>query len=210
MTSRWFVILLFCGLADTTVADEPAESVPRPSVNDNEVHDELRALREALTKAVAEGDVESQLAYAHEDIVVTWQNNQVVRGRDGLKTFMSEMNSGQDRVFQGYTVPPTSDDLTIIHQGDTGIAYGRSVPHYRYLGMEFDLENRWTATLVRGDDGWKIAAYHVSANLFDNPVLDVSKRSIYWTGGIALAIGIILGIAGSYGIKKCCRPATPQ
>ncbi|MFN0195484.1 MAG: YybH family protein [Planctomycetaceae bacterium] len=210
MTSRWFVMLLFCGLAGTSFAEEPKESAAEKPVNDSEVHDELRALREALTKAVAEGDVESQLAYAHEDIVVTWQNSQVVRGRDGLKTFMSEMNAGQDRVFQGYTVPPTSDDLTIIHQGNTGIAFGRSVPHYRYLGMEFDLENRWTATLVREDDGWKIAAYHVSANLFDNPVLDVSKRSIYWTGGIALAVGIIVGIIGSCCIKKCRRPATPQ
>ena len=59
------------------------------------------------------------------------------------------------------------------------IAVGKSVPHSKYLGMEFDLENRWTATLVKDDGQWKIAAYHVSSNIADNPILTLAKKSTY-------------------------------
>jgi hypothetical protein len=59
--------------------------------------------------------------------------------------------------------------------------------------MEFDLENRWTATLVKKDGTWKIAAYHVSANIFDNAVVNIAKRAAYWAGGVCLLIGLVLG-----------------
>jgi hypothetical protein len=60
--------------------------------------------------------------------------------------------------------------------------------------MEFDLENRWTATLVRENDGWRLAAYHVSGNVLDNAVLEIAKRSVYWVGGIAFAVGLVVGL----------------
>ena len=44
--------------------------------------------------------------------------------------------------------------------------------------MEFDLENRWTAALVKEEGEWKLAAYHVSANVLDNAVLDIAKRGV--------------------------------
>ncbi len=65
---------------------------------------------------------------------------------------MQEINSGNEKVFQGYTERPTSDEVAILPGGDTAIAFGKSVPHYKWLGLEFDLENRWTATLLKADD----------------------------------------------------------
>jgi hypothetical protein len=157
------------------------------------VHAELRALREALTKAVLEGDAETQLAHVHDNVVVTWQNNQVVRKAAGLKQFLGEMNAGDDRVFRGYKSPPTADEPTILYGDDIGIAFGSSVPQYKFLGMEFELENRWTAMLVKDQGVWKLAAYHVSGNLVDNPVLNAAKKSAYWAGGISLFVGLVLG-----------------
>ncbi|MHB0960331.1 MAG: YybH family protein [Pirellulaceae bacterium] len=164
------------------------------AANDEEAtHNELRAMREALTKAVVEGDTDAQINHVHENVVVTWQNGQVVRRVDGLKKFLEEMSAGKQRVFQGYKVPPAVDEPTILYGGDTGVAFGSSTPHYKYLGMEFDLENRWTATLVKTDGTWKIAAYHVSANIFDNAVVNMAKRAAYWAGGGCLLIGLVLG-----------------
>jgi ketosteroid isomerase-like protein len=150
-------------------------------------------VRDALTKAVEDGDIEAQLAHASDDVVTTWQNNEVARGPDGLRDFLKQMDSGGERVFQGYKTKPTADDRATIYGGDTAIATGTSVPHYKYLGMEFDLENRWTATLVKEDDEWKIAAYHVSANVVNNPLLSAAKRALYWTGGVSLVVGMVLG-----------------
>jgi ketosteroid isomerase-like protein len=183
--------------AATAAATEPA-----PVKADAATHDELRAMREALTKAVLEGDVNAQLDRVHDNLVVTWQNNQVVRGKDGLKNFLGEISNGEGRVFQGYKVPPTADDLTLLYGGDAAIAFGSSTPHYKLHGMEFDLENRWTATLIKDGDAWKIAAYHVSGNILDNPVLDIAKRSLFWAGGLGLVVGLVLGAVVSRLLKR--------
>jgi len=181
-------LLLVCGL----VCSPSARAQEDASV-DEAVHEELRAIRAALTEAVMQGDIEGQLKYVHPNVVATWQNNRVVRGTDGLRAFMEEINSGNQKVFQGYSVPPEADEPTILYGGNMGIAFGKSVPRYHYLGMDFELENRWTATLVKDDAGWKIAAYHVSGNLVDNPLLAAATKSATWVGGICLVIGIALG-----------------
>jgi ketosteroid isomerase-like protein len=187
--ASWLLLVNLPGLAqenEQAVAADGAEA-------DAATHDALRKVRDALTKAVEEGDVEAQLAHASENIVTTWQNNEIARGPDGLRDFLKEMDTGGERVFQGYKTKPAADDRATIYGGDTAIATGTSVPHYKYLGMEFDLENRWTATLVKENDEWKIAAYHVSANVVNNPLLSAAKRALYWTGGVALIVGMVLG-----------------
>lgn len=187
-------------------AQETAPSPESPATEQTD-RDELRALREALTEAVLAGDVEKQIEYVHDDVVTTWQNNQVARGSDGLRNFMKEMNAGNQKVFQGYTVLPTSDEVMILDGGETAIAFGKAVPHYKLVGLEFDLQNRWTATLVKDDGKWKIAAYHVSGNILDNPVLTAAKKSVFWVGGISLVIGLLLGVVGTKLTGKKSEPA---
>jgi hypothetical protein len=64
-------------------------------------------------------------------------------------------------------------------------------------GLKFNLHSRWTATLVRQNDGWKIAAFHVSTNMFDNGVSDMQiKWASIKTGGIAAMAGILCGSVG--------------
>ena len=193
---------LLCLFLSATLVPCAAYAADPPADVEAE-HQQLRELRETLTQAVIDGDVEAQLAYAHDDIVTTWQNNQVARGKEGVRSLLAEMNGTGERVFQGYKVLPTPDDLTILHGGDTAIAFGSSVPHYKYGGMEFDLDNRWTATLVKEDGQWKLAAYHVSANVLDNSILRLARRSLYWVGGGGLLAGLLLGLlVGRFARRK--------
>jgi ketosteroid isomerase-like protein len=194
-------LVLNC-LAPIFLCAQESTATPSARADDEAIHNELRELREDLTKALIAGDVDRQLEFAHKNIVTTWQNNDVTRGHDGLKAFLSKMDDGKQKVFQGYTQRPEADDLSIIYSGDAAIAFGSSVPHYKILGMEFDLKNRWTATLVKEDDRWLIAAYHVSSNVLDNPVLDAAKHAVYWTAGIALVGGIALGFIGSAVVRR--------
>jgi ketosteroid isomerase-like protein len=186
---RTIAILLLAGAALRL----PTAHAQDEATGDEAAHAELRAMREALTAAVEQGDVEAQLKYVHPNVVATWQNSRVVRGVDGLRAFLDEINAGNAKVFQGYSVPPEADELTILYGGDTGIVFGRSVPRYHYLGMDFELENRWTATLVKDEGGWKIAAYHVSGNLVDNPLLSAATKSTTYIGGGCLIAGIVAG-----------------
>jgi hypothetical protein len=60
---------------------------------------------------------------------------------------------------------------------------------------------------VKDDEGWKIAAYHVSANVLDNPVLDIARRSATWAGGIGGLVGVVVGCVGCALLRRTKRAA---
>ena len=108
-------------------------------------------------------------------------------------------------MFQGYKEGelPNPTDLTILYGDDTGISYGTSVGKYNVLGQNIELKNHWTATLVKEDGAWKVASYHVSGNILDNPLLNMAKGYLYWAGGVALVVGLLLGfLIGRMSAKK--------
>lgn len=176
---RTFVKLLmvFLTLGTATAAEDPA-------------HEELRAVRLAIIDAIKKGDIDSVIKHVHPDAVITWQNSEVCRGQKGLKDFFERM--GKDS-FKGYKVPPTPDELTILHGGDTGVSFGETVAEYHLLGKNYELKSRWTATLVKENGKWLLAAYHISMNVLDNPILAAAKNGLYLGAVVALVIGILIG-----------------
>lgn len=153
-------------------------------------HDDLRKMRTEVVDAITKGDIEKVLTYLHPNVVVTWQNGEVCRGHDGVRAFFDRMGK---QSFRGYKVPPTPDDLTIMHDANTGVSHGRSVGAFHVLGKSFEFENRWTATLVKVDGRWMLASYHVSWNALDNPLLTAAKRAVYVAAPLAFLAGMILG-----------------
>ena len=153
-------------------------------------HNDLRALAKELLGAVTSGDIDKTLQYVHPNVVVTWQNLEVARGHQGLRDFFQRM--GRD-MFKGYKTPPTPDDLTILYGGDTGVSWGTSVGQYQVAGQSLEFTNRWTATVVKEDGRWQLAAYHVSNNTLDNPLLNTAVRSLTWVGIGALVLGLAIG-----------------
>ena len=88
------------------------------------------------------------------------------------------------------------DDLSTLIGDDTAIASGKMDDHFKMSnGMSFDLHSRWTATLVKPAGQWKLAAFQISTDMFDN---GVSRLQIQWAsikmGGVGLAVGIIAGV----------------
>ena len=162
-----------------------AQAVP----SEETVRNELRALRADLLSAIASGDVDKLLNHIHPNVVVTWQNHEVSRGHQGLKDFMNRMGK---ETFKSYKMPPTPDEPTILY-GDTGLSFGRTVAQYKILGKELEVTSRWTATLVKEKGRWLLAGYHVSANALDNPLLNGAKNALYWVGGVAILLGLLIG-----------------
>jgi ketosteroid isomerase-like protein len=157
-------------------------------------HAELRALRDDMVDAVAKRDVPRLLSHLHPNVVVTWQNAEVSRGHAGVRAYLDRMLNGDARIVDRFTTQPTVDELTILYGGDTGIAFGSSTDHFElHNGPAFDLQSRWTATLVKDEGTWKVAAFHASTNLFDNPVTQTARRYLIWTGVGALVLGLFIG-----------------
>jgi ketosteroid isomerase-like protein len=163
-------------------------------------HNELRALKRGAEEAFNKGEIDRLLSdHVLKDVIVTWQNAEVNRGHEGVKGFYNRMMASPDRVVESVKTNIEVDELSHLYGPNTATALGSMQQHFKLRdGMEFDLPSRWTATMVKDNDRWKIAAFHVSANVFDNGVLHtVLRRTAYWVGGIAggvaLAIGIVIG-----------------
>ena len=157
-------------------------------------HNALRAMRDGLMDAVNKGDIERELTYLTTNVVVTWHDATVSRGRDGVRDYYNRMVNGPNKVVADFHTELNVDELTILYGDSTGIAFGSSLEHFKLVnGKSFDLKGRWTATMVKQDDRWLVASLHVSTNLFDNVMLDMMKQYAIRATCIAFVVGIVLG-----------------
>jgi hypothetical protein len=153
-------------------------------------HQELRILRTQMIDAVTKGDIDTVIKNTHPNAVITWQNATVCRGHQGLKDFFEKVGKNS---FKGYKLPPTPDDLTIFYGDDTGVSYGETIGQFNLLGKSYEFKSRWTATVVKENGKWQLAAYHVSMDALDNPILSAAKRAFYVAAISALIVGLFLG-----------------
>ena len=57
------------------------------------------------------------------------------------------------------------------------------------------MTSHWTATVHRNGGKWQLVALHISAGLFDNPVIAAARRYAYTSTAIAAIAGFVLGFA---------------
>lgn len=157
-------------------------------------HIELRALKDQLVKGINDGNMDLIEPLLHPNVVVTWQDGQVCKGPAAVRKFYADMAAKSKKTFQGYKVPPTADEPTILYSNATsGVVYGHNVGVFHLLGHEFEMKNRWTATVVKEDGKWMLASYHVSMNVLDNPLLNTFKSVGFFLGGAGLVLGLLAG-----------------
>ncbi len=173
------------------------EDVKKP---ENPAHQELRDLRTKMQVAMNGGDVESLLENVTEDVVFSTMNGDVVRGKDGIREYFKKMMSGADSPVKSVKTNFEADDLTILYGGSlgepetAGVAFGHSDDQYVLKdGTEFTVSPRWTATMIREPDGWKIGSFHYSVNIFDNPVMNKMRSGIAKIASLAAVLCLVLG-----------------
>lgn len=179
--------------AETEAAAAAETAVPEAPTPD-QLHDELRALRVAMETALNDRDLDALVAHVTGDVVFTTMNNDVVAGPDGIRDYFDKMLEGPDRVVDSVTSHFEADALSTLVEDDVAIAVGKSHDRYRLRGgREFEIEGRWTATMVRRDGRWLVAAFHYSTNVFDNPILAAQRKAATW---IAVGLGVAMLIVG--------------
>jgi uncharacterized protein (TIGR02246 family) len=159
------------------------------------LHEGLRALQATMEKALNAGDIDTLLANVDDNVVFTTMNGDVARGKDGIRQYYERMMKGPDRVVESVTTDFIPDDLSILHGGNMAIAYGRTDDHYVLTdGNKFDIQARWTGTLLHRDGKWIVGAFHYSANVFDNPILEMQRRMLIIAAVVAMIVAAALGV----------------
>jgi len=180
MIRSLFILLFSAGILFAQLEGSSAE---------DQAHQQLRDLRTEMYAAIESRDIDRMLSHMHPDVVTTWQDGKTTHGIDELRAFYDEL--GKD-AFVSFKVPHKPDGLSSLHGDDTAVSTGFVTAYYKLLGKDYELTSRWTATLVRQDDKWLVAAYQVSLNALDNPLLNGAKSALWIAGALGLIIGGVL------------------
>jgi uncharacterized protein (TIGR02246 family) len=161
---------------------------------DADIHNALRALKATMTKALNERDLDTIVANVDPKVVFTTMNNDVCVGPQQIRAYFHKMLEAPDHIVKDVKVSFEADALTVLHGGDTGIAWGTSNDSYELTnGDRFNIRGRWSCTMVRNGNRWVIASFHYSTNVFDNPVLDRYRSLLVLVGAGAVLAGLIIG-----------------
>lgn len=189
-------------LASLVGAQEPSSPADTKT---EEIHDELREMRDDILDAIQRSDFDAIEPYLHPNVVFTPMNAEVSRGPEEIRAYFEKMLEGPEARVESVRLDLTVDRLTDLY-GDVGLAYGSSNDHYTLRnGMEFSIDTRWTCAMVRQGGTWLITGFHASADVFDNPILQTAKlQTRLWWGGLALVLGLVLGglLIRSFGAKN--------
>lgn len=179
---------------------------PQVSPEEEAVHEALRAVKAGIEEAfnragesaLAE-DFEAVLEYVHDDAVLTAMNGECVAGKDALRAYFQDKMVGDDRTLHAIHHEFEVDALSILHGDDTAISYGSSVGRYDLTeGIGFEVEVRWSCTLVEQDGRWLVASFQFGPSIFDNPLLDQAQRWLWVVGAVAGVAGLVVG----FGVTK--------
>ena len=148
----------------------------------------IGVLREGLIDSFGKQDIDGLLTYVAPDVVVTWQNGEVCHGPAEVKAYYERMMKGKEPIVAKITADPKVDGRQIY--SDWAVSFGHMNDHFLLTdGSDLPLNSRFTATISRQGDRWLITAFHVSANLFDNPVLGYAAKKGATYGAMAGAGG---------------------
>lgn len=165
---------------------------------DTAIHNELRQVLKTVTESINSGEYEKMLPVLSEQVKATPITQEFISGKQEIAPYF-ERWFGPDRFLKKLTISFIPDITTELSADKTwGVVYGRGVEKYTLSdGRTYDLNTRWTATLVLEDDHWKIRSIHIGTDFMDNPLLTEAKNALIkgTLGGAVggLLAGILLG-----------------
>jgi len=168
---------------------------------DHAIHEALRALLRDAVAAIDAGQYDKLLPLLAENVEVTSVTQEVMSGRAEVTRYFDEW-FGPKGYMKSMTMKMDADRLTDLAPDKSwGLVRGKALEHYEAKdGDVFDFATRWTAVMLRGDDGrWRIRAIHFGTNHLDNPVLTkVTKtleRYAFYAAFAGLGLGLVVGYA---------------
>ena len=163
-----------------------------------EDHEQLRALLVTIRDAVNEGDVDALAAVMYSSFSLTMIDQAVITSGRELEDYYRQLMVGEDALISSMRIEPAADTLTQIIDDRFGLVRGGNSEVYELNnGRSFTLDSRWTATVIKDGDTWKVWGIHAGVNFADNPVLTIARRANRFFGGGGLLVGLLLGVLGT-------------
>jgi ketosteroid isomerase-like protein len=163
---------------------------------DHAIHEELRGVLRGVVGAMNSGQYDAILPFLTENVEATSVTQEVMLGRPAVSEYFKEW-FGPTGYMRSMRMRMEADALTELSPDKSwGLVRGKALEHYEAKdGNIFDFDTRWTAVLVRCDDGkWRLRAVHFGTNHLDNPVLTRVRRELTRYAIMAAIGGLFVGV----------------
>ena len=190
-----------CASAQTSPAPDPT-TAPAAAVTSDDPTQAINLLRLELIDSFNQGDLDRLLSHLDPDVVITWQNAEVCRGPAEVRAYYDKMMTGPERRVDKVSADPKVDDRHVY--GDWAVSWGSMNDHFVLTdGSDLNMNSRFTATIARRGDTWKVTSFHTSVNAFENPILGyAAKKAGTWALTIGLVAGLLIGLIAGMLIKR--------
>lgn len=190
---------------DTVVAEQVQEA---PTVNgiDEKTRLDNEAIRNVFNVFATAINTKSNgklMSVIKPQAILIGNNQELISGKKTVEEYFPRI-VGTNYKFEraGFTIEPGA---MIDINGDIARVYGRGTEKYRLDSIEHTVQTRWSATVVKDGEEWKIASFHSGVNFTDNSIIK-SFEEFGWKAGIAAGlVGLFIGFILALGITALVK-----
>lgn len=153
-------------------------------------HAALRTLMNRAVQAINSQDMDALSSCFSERFVFTTVDQTAVTSTLALKRYYDRMLRAEDSPLSGFKMEPSVEVPAVFLGANAGYSCGVSDDAYilRKSGRVIHMPSRWTATVVKEEGQWKLAALHAGINFTDNALLKIEK--LPWWRKLLLGLGL--------------------
>lgn len=176
-----------------------AQDLPHPDPHAADREQLIKIFHEVESSINAQS-LERMVQQMDPKVTVVWSNGEVSRGPAEVLAYYDRMVKGKDRIITKYmTSAKLNGHARFLGDGTVAIADGTMEDEYfPIIRGPFRLSSKWTMTAARINGEWKVVGLHLSANVFNNVLLDEAKKALMYVGGGGLLLGLLAGWAISW------------
>lgn len=158
-------------------------------------HNELRQLVSGIETAINSEQYDSLAQYFSKDMKVTAINQEFLSKHSDIVPWFEKW-FGKNGKINKLEIKLTAAKKTKFYSDKIGIVYGTGEEKYILSDTrKFNMLTRWTATVIKEDDGkWRILTLHIGTDFLDNPLLNTIEDSVKTFGIIGVIAGLFLGL----------------
>lgn len=187
----WIAAMLLLCMAGSVAGVASAADDPRA-----EDRKQLLQIFAEIEGGINDQNIDRMVAQMDENATVVWLNAEASRGHKEIRAYYNRMvGKGGDVILSKYlTKAKVAAPARFF--GDIAVADGAMADEFFPIKRDkFTLDSNWSVTCAKINGQWKVVHLHLSANVFNNNLLDEVKQMVWYAAGGGLLAGLVLMFA---------------
>jgi len=169
--------------------------IPVSYASDNDRETDRKLLKTMLIDiqhALNTMDMDALMQMVDDDVTISFMTTEIAVGKDQIKAYYNKMFVAEGAPLTSHTTHAKIDAPAVFY-GDTATAHGRMDDTFVLKnGETYQFDSRWTVTVVKQTNNWKVASLNFSVNPFHNILLDEIKKQMLMYAALSFLAGMIL------------------